>query len=73
MDKNRARARLVEQGSSLRAWAIANGFQPRTVAQALHRWAGKNRPPRGLTTYRILNKLSQEIGEEITKGVLTRP
>lgn len=73
MKKHSVRARLVEQGSSLRAWAIDNGFQPRTVAQAVHRWAGKDRLPRGLTTYRILQKLSQEIGEEITKGVLTRP
>lgn len=70
MEKHTVRARLVEQGSSLRAWAIDNGFQPRTVAQAVHRWAGKDRLPRGLTTYRILQKLSEQIGEEITKGVL---
>lgn len=70
MHRNDVRANLVARGSSLRAWAIANGYEPRTVSQAVARWAGKNHPPRGVKTFFILRKMSQEIGQEITTGVL---
>ncbi|MBS7349291.1 MAG: hypothetical protein KIG95_03890 [Comamonas sp.] len=66
----RIRARLVERGSSYRQWALANGYQPRTVAQAVSRWAGKDTLPRGRLTYRVLRELSEYIGMEVTKGVL---
>lgn len=70
MEKHQVRARLVERGSSYRQWAIVNNYQPRTVTQAVSRWAGKSELPRGRLTYRILRDLSQELGQEITRGVL---
>jgi hypothetical protein len=70
MHKNKVRAQLVARGSSLRKWALANGYEPRTVAQTVSRWAGADRLPRGIKAFRILEKLSKELGEEVTKGVL---
>lgn len=60
----------MERGSSYRQWALARGYQPRTVSQAVNRWAGKNDLPRGRLTYRVLRELSEYIGEEVTRGVL---
>jgi gp16 family phage-associated protein len=64
------RARLVERGTSYRQWALANGYQPRTVTQAVNRWAGKRDLPRGRLTYRILRDLSRYLGTEVVRGVL---
>lgn len=60
----------MERGSSYRQWAIAHNYQPRTVTQAVNRWAGKSELPRGRMTYSILRDLSRELGQEITRGVL---
>ena len=70
MEKAKIRARLVERGTSYRQWAIAHNYHPRTVTQAVNRWAGKADLPRGRLTYNILRDLSQYIGAEVTKGVL---
>ena len=70
MEKAKIRARLVERGTSYRQWAIAHNYHPRTVTQAVNRWAGKDSLPRGRLTYHVLRELSQFIDAEITKGVL---
>ena len=63
-------ARLIEQGSNLRRFAITNGYLPRTVSQTVYRWAGQQGEPRGRLTYKILNDLSKTVGYEIIKGPL---
>lgn len=79
MNKQQVRARLVERGSSLRQFALNAGYEPRTVTQAVSRWAGKSELPRGRLTYRILRDLSVAIGKEVTgwkplqKAVCTSP
>jgi gp16 family phage-associated protein len=70
MEKRKIRAQLVERGTSYRQWAIAHGYQPRTVTQAVNRWAGKSDLPRGRLTFRILRDLSRDLGKEVVRGVL---
>lgn len=70
MAPNQIRARLVENGSSFRQFALAHGYEPRTVTQAVERWAGQEGLPRGRLTFSILRDLSREIGEEILPGIL---
>ena len=70
MNKQQVRARLVERGSSLRQFALNAGYEPRTVTQAVSRWAGKSERPRGRLTYRILRDLSVAIGKEVPPGIL---
>lgn len=71
MNKQQVRARLVERGSSLRQFALNAGYEPRTVTQAVSRWAGKNELPRGRLTYRILRDLSVVIGK-VTEAFFRR-
>ncbi|THG81491.1 hypothetical protein E5198_12100 [Pseudomonas sp. A-1] len=70
MTPNQIRARLVEKGSSFRQFALAKGYEPRTVTQAVDRWADSNSLPRGRLTFRILRDLSHELGVEILPGLL---
>lgn len=70
MKKNQVHARLIEQGSNFEQWALANGYKPRTVTQAVTRWAGKKHLPQGRLTFRILQELSRDIGQEILPGLL---
>lgn len=70
MNKRQIHARLIEQGSNFRQFAISTGYEPRTVTQAVDRWAGKNKLPRGRLTFRILKELSRTIGKEIVPGIL---
>lgn len=72
MNKQQIRAQLIEAGSSLRQFALSAGYEPRTVTQAVSRWAGKRKLPRGRLTYQILHDLSVEIGNEIIPGILTK-
>lgn len=67
---NQIRARLVEHGSSFRKFALAHGYEPRTVTQAVDRWAGQEGLPRGRLTFCILRDLSKEIGQEVLPGIL---
>lgn len=70
MNKRQIHARLIEQGSNFRQFAISTGYEPRTVTQAVDRWVGKNKLPRGRLTFRILKELSRTIGKEIVPGIL---
>ncbi|MCX9038970.1 hypothetical protein NLN82_23375 [Citrobacter portucalensis] len=70
MNNRQIQARLVEQGGSYRQFALNNGYAPRTVTQAVARWAGKSELPRGRLTFKILRDLSSTIGEEIIPGIL---
>lgn len=71
MKKHQVRARLIEQGSSYRQWALEHGYNPRTVAQAVDRWSMRDDEPRGRMTYDILQRLSESTGIEIVKGALS--
>jgi len=70
MKKRQIHARLIEQGSNFRRFALAHGYKPRTVTQAVKRWAGSDDQPRGRLSFAILQTLSREIGREIVPGVL---
>ena len=61
---------LMATGCTYREWAAQRNYNPRTVTQAVQRWAGKKQPPRGHLTFRILRDLSREIGREISPGIL---
>lgn len=67
---NKVRALLVERGSNLRQFSLRHGYKPRSVQQALERWAGRDSLPLGRLTYRMLQDLSREIGQEIVPGIL---
>ena len=69
LSKNKVRALLVEQGSSFQKFAMINGYNPRTVSQAVDRWAGKKVLPRGRLTFEILKKLSNSIGGDVVEGI----
>lgn len=73
MDKYQIHARLIEQKSNFRQFALNAGYEPRTVTQAVDRWAGKQELPRGRLTFRILKELSRTIGKEIVPGILHEP
>jgi len=70
MKKRQIHARLIEQGSNFRRFALAHGYKPRTVTQAVARWAGSDDQPQGRLSFAILQTLSREIGREIVPGVL---
>ncbi|MBM94860.1 MAG: hypothetical protein CMI09_03280 [Oceanospirillaceae bacterium] len=63
-------ARLVEQDSNFRQFALDRGFEPRTVTQAVARYAGQHDLPRGRLTFRILVELSRATGMEVVPGIL---
>jgi hypothetical protein len=69
LSKRQIRARLVEQGSSLRQFALQNGYNDRSVLQAVDRWAGKRGLPRGRLTFDILKKLSNAVGGDVVEGI----
>lgn len=66
----KVRALLIERGSSIRQFALTHGYKPRSVQQALERWAGRDTLPLGRLTFRMLRDLSAEIGHEIVPGIL---
>ena len=70
MKKRQIHARLIERGSNFRQWALANGFEPRTVTQVVSRYAGRDVLPRGRLSYQILRRLSTDLGREVVAGVL---
>jgi hypothetical protein len=69
MNKHQVHAKLIETGSNFRQFALANGYEPRTVLAVVDRWAGKNELPRGRLSFRILRDLSKAIGKEVTPGI----
>jgi len=70
MNKHQIQAGLVEQGSNFRQFALQHGYEPRTVTQAVQRWAEKDEFPRGRLTFQILRDLSTAIGREVLPGIL---
>lgn len=69
MTKNQIQARLIERGSNFRRFALAHGYQPRTVQQAVSRYADSGKLPRGILTYKILRDLSCAIGQPVVEGL----
>lgn len=69
MTPHQVRARMVERGTSFRQWSLTNGYNPRSVTQAVTRWAGDSDLPRGRLTYQILQELSCFIGQAILPGL----
>lgn len=63
-------ARMILLDTSFTRWAVDNGYNPRSVTQAVKRWAGADTLPRGRLTFRILQDLSRFIGQEILPGLL---
>ena len=73
MTPNQIRARLIEQGLSFRQFALARGYDPRTVTQTVTRWAGSDTLPNGRIAFSIMRDLSQQIGAELIPGLLDHP
>jgi hypothetical protein len=63
-------ARLIERGTNFRQFALSHGYKPRTVTQAVDRWAGQRELPQGRLTFRILRDLSKAAGVEVIPGIL---
>lgn len=72
MNKRQIQARLIERDSNFRQFALKHGYAPRTVTQVVDRWAGKDDLPIGRLSFRILVDLSNEIGQEVTRGLLSQ-
>lgn len=70
LSKLQIQARLVERGSNFRQFALTHDYKPRSVTQAVDRWAGQAELPRGRLTYRILQDLSKAAGAEVIPGIL---
>lgn len=70
MEKRQIQARLIENGSNFRQFAISHGYEPRTVTQVVQRWAGHDSLPRGRLSFRILRDISRLIGKEVLPGIL---
>ncbi|EPK4543367.1 hypothetical protein [Serratia marcescens] len=69
MKKREIQAQLILRGSNFRQFALTAEYEPRTVIQAVDRWAGKQELPRGRLTYRILRDLSKFIGQDVIPGI----
>lgn len=72
MEKRQIQARLIECGSNFRQFALAHGYEVRTVTQVVQRWAGHDKLPRGRLTFQILRDLSLVIGKEVLPGILAK-
>jgi hypothetical protein len=70
MEKRQIQARLIENGSNFRQFAISHGYEPRTVTQVVQRWAGHDSLPRGRLSLCILRDISRLIGKEVLPGIL---
>ncbi|RAI69555.1 hypothetical protein DOZ80_14030 [Pseudomonas fluorescens] len=70
MEKRQIQARLIENGSNFRQFAISHGYEPRTVTQVVQRWAGHDTLPRGRLSFCILRDISKLIGKEVLPGIL---
>lgn len=73
MNKLQVRARLIEQGISLRQFALTHGYEPRTVTQVMDRWLGSQTLPNGRVSFSIMRDLSIAVGEELIPGLLGHP
>lgn len=71
MNAAQCRHRLLRAtGLTYRQWAMAKNLNPRTVTQAVNRYAGRHTLPRGRLTFQILRDLSDAIGAEVVRGIL---
>lgn len=64
-------AHLVAKGSSCRAWALASGYNPRTVQAYVQMYApdtGRNPKKKGALAKKIMTELYLFIGYEPTSG-----
>lgn len=73
MNKQQIHARLIERGLNFRRFALAHNYDPRTVTQAVERWAGSQELPKGRVSFSIMRDLSQQIGVELIPGLLAHP
>lgn len=73
MNKLQIRARLIEQGLTLRQFALNKGYSPRTLTQVMDRWVGASTLPNGRVAFSIMRDLSIQIGAELIPGLLTHP
>lgn len=73
MNKLQIRARLLEQGLTLRQFALNKGYPPRTLTQVMDRWVGSQSLPNGRISYSIMRDLSLQVGEELIPGLLAHP
>lgn len=69
MTKNQILAKLVLQDSNYRRFALAHQYEPRTVTQAVDRYVGTSKKPRGILTNKILRDLSHFIDEPVIDGL----
>ncbi|MCX7067310.1 MAG: hypothetical protein NTW85_06430 [Methylococcales bacterium] len=69
MTKQAILAGLVARGSNFRQFALAHGYDPRTVPKVVARYADTDRKPRGIQTYAILRDLSTLLGEPVIDGL----
>lgn len=70
MTPNQIRAKLIERDSNIPKFAAAHDHKRRTVNQIIKRYAGTKNKPRGILTVKILQELSQFIGEPIIDGIV---
>lgn len=73
MNKRQIHAKLIENGSNFRQFALTHGYTPRTVTQVVDRYAGGEQLPCGRLTFGILRDLSKFIGAEVVPGLLQVP
>jgi len=73
MNKRQIHARLIEQGLTFRQFALAKGYDPRTVTQTVARWAGSQDMPHGRIATSIMRDLSKQLGVELIPGLLAHP
>jgi len=73
MNKRQIHARLIEQGLTFRQFALARGYDPRTVTQTVTRWAGSQTLPNGRIAFSVMRDLSIQLGVELIPGLLAHP
>ena len=73
MNKRQIHARLIEQGLTFRQFALAKGYDPRTVTQTVTRWAGSDTLPNGRIAFSVMRDLSIQLGVELIPGLLAHP
>lgn len=73
MNKLQIRARLIEQGISLRQFALTHGYEARTVTQVIDRWLGSSTLPNGRVAFSIMRDLSIAVDCELIPGLIGHP
>ena len=64
--RNFIRARLIEQGTNLDAWAREHGYKERTVSKVISRFIGNDgKPPEGSISREIIDALEADTGVRI--------